>query len=122
MNSSANNRGIQALSILFAAAPFGFALIRAIRTGADLRYLWLALASLLGTSIVVVIGHAYNGGPRAAVTLSVGALVVAMLFAVVAALLLGTTAGLGMWVVASAFSFCCAASCLLYNLARLRNA
>ena len=117
----ASNRLIQMFSILFAAAPFGFALVRAVRTRTDLRYLWRALASVLGTMAVITLGRAYGRRGRAAVALSASAFVSATLFAVSAALLLGTTAGLGLWVVASAFGFCCAASYLLHTLARKRG-
>lgn len=109
---------IDALAILFAAAPLAFAVIRAVRTGYDLRYLWVALASLLGTTVVMAVGKASNRKPHEAIALSVAVFVVATLLAVLAAWLLGTSVGPGILVVASAFGFCCATSCLLHALAR----
>ena len=114
MKRSPRGRWIVALSILFAAAPFGFALIRAIRTGYDLRYLWVALASLLGAAVVMLIGKEYIGGLHAGAALAAASFLTSTVLAVLAALLLGTTLGPGMVVVASAFGFCCAAGCLLF--------
>ena len=33
------------LAVTFAALPFGFGAIRAMKTGTDVRYLWVALAA-----------------------------------------------------------------------------
>jgi len=120
MKWSAQERRIRALSILFAAVPFAFAMIRFGQTGYDLRYLWVALASLLGATMVMVVGKAHSRGLTGKVALSAGAFVIAMLFAVLAAVLLGTTVGPGILVVAAAYGFCCAASCMLHALARPR--
>jgi hypothetical protein len=102
---------IGALAILFAALPFGFALIRAVNTGYDLRYLWVALASLLGATIVMKLRR--NGG-RAGLVLASAAFFMSTLLAVVMALLLGTRLGPGIIVVASAFGFCSAVGWWLY--------
>ena len=104
------------LSIVFAALPIAFGLIRAITTGTDLRYLWLAFAALLSAAGVMVLGRAYASQPFARVALSAGAFVISTLFAMSTALLLGTTFNFGMLIVASAFGLCCAASCLLHTL------
>jgi len=120
MRWSAQERRIHALSILFAAVPFAFALIRFGQTGYDVRYLCVALASLLGATMVMVVGNAYTRGLTVRVALSAGAFVIATLCAMLAAVLLGTTVGLGILVVASAFGFCSAASCVLHVLARPR--
>jgi peptidoglycan/LPS O-acetylase OafA/YrhL len=121
MKRSSQERRIHALSIVFAAVPFAFALIRAVRTGYDLRYLWVALASLVGATSVMVVGRAYSRRPHVVVALSAGAFVIATLFAVLAALPLGTKVGPGILIVGSAFGFCCAVSCLLHSLARPRT-
>jgi hypothetical protein len=52
------SRRLIALSIFVAAVPFAFTLIRAARTGNDLRYFWVALASLLGALATVAVGRA----------------------------------------------------------------
>ena len=121
MKGAPRERRTYALSIFFAAVPFAFALIRAGRTGYDLRYFWVAVASLVGATMVMAAGRAYGRGLEVSVALSAGAFVVATLFAVLAAVLLGTTVGPGILVVASAFGFCCAASCVLHVLARPRG-
>jgi hypothetical protein len=118
MTRSPRQRRIHALSLLFAAVPFAFALIRLGQTGYDVRYLWVALASLLGATTVMVVGRAHNRGLTMAVALAAGAFVTATLFAVLAAVLLGTTLGPGILVVASAFGFCFAVSSVLHVLAR----
>jgi hypothetical protein len=113
MRRSPRDRRLQALSILFAAVPFAFALIRAARSGSDFRYLWVAIASLLGAMAVMAVGQASRSALSVAPALSVGAFITSTLLAVLAAMLLGTTLGPGILVVASSFGFCCAASGLL---------
>jgi hypothetical protein len=112
---------MSALSLLVAAVPFGFALLRAVRTGTDLRYLWMALSAFSGATIVMGIGRASSRGLSKALALSVVALGVAVLAAAWTASLLGTVAGPGMWVVASAFGLCSAMSHALRTLARVRQ-
>lgn len=102
------------LSIVAAAVPFAFALIRAVTTGSDFRYFWVALASLLGAVTVVTVGRRYGGSPAAAFAAASGIFVVATLFALAAALLIGTMAGLGLLVVAAAFGFWFAVAGVFY--------
>ena len=109
-----------ALSIVLAATPIGFALIRAITTGHDWRYLWVALAALLGAAVVMAVGRDYRGQLRANVLLSLVALVLSTMLAMVAALSIGTRFGPGLLIVTVSFGLCSAASCLLYLLARRR--
>ena len=115
------DRRIVALSILFAAAPFAFALIRFVHTGSDLRYLWVACGSLLGAVAVMAIARASSRRPQAVLALSAGAFVAATLLAVSAAMLLGTRLGPGILVVGSAFGFCGAVGSTLWVLARRRD-
>ena len=122
MKRSPRFRSLQALSLVFAALPVAFAVIRAVRTGHDVRYLWVALAALLGAATVMAIGQGSRRTPLAAVTLSAAALVAALLLATLAALLLGTTFGRGILVVTFSFALCCAASCFVYMLATDRTA
>ncbi len=58
MRRSAREQGVYLISLLFTAAPFGLALVSALQSGNDLRFLWMALASLLGASLVMAIGRA----------------------------------------------------------------
>ena len=95
MKGSSQARRIHALSMFFAAVPFAFALIRYGQTGSDLRYLWVALASWLGATLVMVVGKAPGRILTVKVALSAGAFVMAMLFALLAVVLLGTTVELG---------------------------
>jgi hypothetical protein len=112
------NWRIYGLSGLFAAVPFAFAVVRAIRTGDDFRYLWVALASLLSALAVMVVAKADGRGPIVAAARSAWVFVVATLVAVFAAWLLGARVGPGSLLVGSAFGLCYAASCALNVLAR----
>src|SRR4029078_3135470 len=104
----------QSLAILFGAVPFAFAIVRAVRTGDDFRYLWVALASLLGATIAMAIGKVRR--TRVSVGLGFTAFVFATLFAPAAALSLGTQFRPGVLVVGSSFGGCLAASGVLYTL------
>jgi hypothetical protein len=118
MTRSNRNWRIYGLSILFAAVPSAFAVVRAIRTGDDFRYLWVALASLLSALVVMVVAEADRRGPIVAAARSTWVFVVATLVAVFAAWLLGVRVGPGSLLVGSAFGLCYAASCTLNVLAR----
>jgi hypothetical protein len=118
MKQSPPEQRLFALSIVFVSIPFAFALIRAVRTGHDVRYLWVAFASLLGAVIVMTVGRKNSNTRRGVAALSTGAFVVATLFAVLMALLLGVEIGPGSLLVGSAFGFCFAISRLLHTLAR----
>jgi hypothetical protein len=118
MTRSNRNWRIYGLSILFAAVPFAFAVVRAIRTGDDFRYLWVALASLLSALVVVVVAKADRRGPIVAAARSTWVFVVATFVAVFAAWLLGARVGPGSLLIGSAFGLCYAASCALNVLAR----
>ena len=107
------------LAIIAAAFPFAFALIRAFETGGrDLRYIWVALAASIGATVVVSTARAYRSGPIAALALAAAVLVISTLLAIVAAWLLGTVLGLGVFVVGSAFGLCFAVASLFHTLAR----
>lgn len=118
MTRDASRTAQRALAIAVGAAPFAFALIRAVQTGSDFRYFWIALASLLGAVVVMRLGRASRAHARSAVVLGAGAVVTGTTFAAIAALLIGTRWNAGMLIVAAAFGFCAAAGSLLYTLAR----
>ena len=118
MKQSARDQWLLALSTVFVAIPFAFALIRAVRTRYDLRYVWVAFASLLGAMMVMTVCKTHSSTRRGVIALSAGAFVVATLFGVLMALWLGAEIGPGSLLVGSAFGFCCAVSRLLRTLAR----
>jgi hypothetical protein len=119
MKRSYQYSGSQSLSILIGAVPFAFALVRAVRTGDDLRYLVVAFAALLGAAIAMAMRKAER--MRTSLGLGLTAFVLATLLATAVALLLGTQFGPGLLVVASGYGGCLAASCVLYALAHPRN-
>jgi hypothetical protein len=104
----------QLFAILFGVVPFAFALVRAVRTGDDLRYWWVALAALLGATIAMAIGKARRTWTLLGLALT--AFVLATLLATAVALFLGTQFGPGVWLVGSGFGGCLAASSVLYAL------
>ena len=116
MKQSPHDLQLRALAIVFAAMPFAFGLIRAIRTGYDLRYVWVALASLCGPIAIATVTRR-SARPTGLVVLTAGAFAGATLLAMVAGWLVGANPGLGLLVVASAFGFCFAFSYFCHVLA-----
>ena len=108
---------MRAFSAVLAATPFAFGLIRAIRTGTDLRYLWVAVAAMAGGVIVAAVARGFRRPLRPA-GLAAAVFVVSTVLAVTAAMLLGTRLGPGILVVAASFAACFAAASLLSVLAR----
>src|SRR5215470_8514328 len=105
---------IRSVSIFFLTLPVLFGLFRATATGNDLRYLWVAAASLFGAAAFTVITKASSHRHRLA--LSVGAFVMAACCAIAAAMLLGTRFGPGLLVVATSFGSCSAFGCALFAI------
>ena len=105
---------------LFAAAPVGFALIRAIRTGSDLRYVWMAAASFVGSAVVMVAGAARRRSPTTILAVSALAAGVGALLAGGTAFLVGARSVTSVAVVAGCFGFCWGASLGLRALSRRR--
>jgi ABC-type glycerol-3-phosphate transport system permease component len=91
------------------ALPFAFAIIRAVRTGSDLRYIWVALAGLVGAVAVMAVTKQRARTPTESVIVAAGVFVVSTLVSVLAAMALGTTLGPGILVVACSFGACFAA-------------
>jgi hypothetical protein len=120
MRRSPREQLIFVLSILFGTIPFAFGLIRAVSTGYDLRYLWLAFASSLGAAGVIAVGKSRGRKPIGMLALSALVLVIATLLAGIAAFLLGAKSVAAAGIVAFAFGFCWAASYALYVLSRPR--
>jgi hypothetical protein len=108
------------LSILFAAIPFAFGIVRALQTSSDLRYLWVAFGSFVGAVAVMAIGRARQRTPAVVLALSVIAFVAAVLFAGAVALAVGASSVLAMGIVAAGFGGCHAAGLALYTLSRPR--
>jgi hypothetical protein len=112
MTSARRSRSLLLVSALLGAVPVIFGVIRAVTTGDDFRYLWLAGAAVLGSAAVVAIGHAGLSVGR-----GVGAIVAGAGGAAAAALLQGATAGPGVAIVAIGFGLCTGISGVLASLA-----
>ncbi len=100
------------LSTLLGATPIAFGMIRATATrGRDLRYLAVAIATLVAATVVMESGRASIHFRRALVTLT--AFVVATLLGGVVARLFGVRMAPVMWMVVASFALCATASRLL---------
>src|SRR4029453_11052814 len=97
------------LSARLAALPFAFGLIRAVQTGTDVRYVWVALAAMAGGMLVTarVRGSRRPVSPQA---LAAAVFLVSTIFATGTGMVLGTRLGPGLLVVAAAFAACFAAA------------
>ncbi len=101
-----------------AATPVLFGLIRAISTGSDARYLWLAGAALVGSAAVMVIRPDTAEPVRVSVGRGLGAVAAGAVCAAAAALFQGANAGPGVAIVAIGFGLCTGSSAVLAFLAR----
>lgn len=120
MRRSAGQLILTLLSIVFAAIPFAFAIVRALQTGSDLRYVWVALGSFAGAAAVMWIGKARQRSPGAVLALAVVALIVATVLAGLVAFAVGASSLVSVGVVALGFGGCHAASLALSLLSRPR--
>lgn len=118
MTRSPRQQTLYTLSVVFAAAPIVFALIRATNSHHDLRMLWMAFAALGVVMLVMDLGRARRRTPRGVLGLAVVALVAATVVAAWLAYRLGATAAAGIWPVAFVLSVCWAGSRALDALSR----
>ena len=88
------------------ATPFVFAAIRAFTTRSDLRFLWMALASLVGAALILRLGQPRVREGRGRFGLTIIAFFGAVLFGGAAALLLGARSAVSVWLVATGFALC----------------
>jgi len=112
VNRTGRKHALRILAIVFGAIPFAFALIRAA-TARDFRYLWMAIASFLGASVVTAVARARIRKPGAVFAFAILDFVVVAVIARSIAYLLGATATAAIWLVASAFALCWAVSYIL---------
>jgi hypothetical protein len=119
MTRSARRWVVWVSSILFAGAPIVVSLIAALGRRHDLRWLWMALASLLGAIAARALAKPRRE-PGAVIAVSALAFVVGAIAAALVARLLGARAVFGIWAVATVLSFCWAASFALATFSRSR--
>ncbi len=103
------------LGLLLAAIPFGFAVLRAVGTGTDLRYLWVALAAAVVAWAVLRLGG--RGVPPTASGVAV-ALVASTAAASVAGFVQGAQSVPAVLFVALGFAICEAGGLTLVHRAR----
>jgi hypothetical protein len=105
---------IRSVSVFFVTMPFLFGLLRAVMSGNDFRYLWVAAASLFGAAAFTAAIQAPSHKRR--IALSIGAFLAGTLCAIAAGMLLGTRFGPGLLIVAASFGFCSATGCTLFAI------
>jgi len=105
-------------SVLLAAVPVTFGLIRAVSTGDDVRYLWLAGAAIVGSMVVMPLWSGASGSAHVSLGRASGAVAAGAVCAAATAVFMGATAGPGVAIVASAFGLCSGTSAVLATLAR----
>jgi hypothetical protein len=120
MLSSRARQSLLVAAVVLAAVPAIFGVIRAITTGDDVRYLWLAGSAMLGSLAIMVLGRA-AGSARVSPGRAVGAVVAGAACAAATAIVLGAKAGPGVAIVALAFGLCTGTSAVLGTIARRRR-
>jgi len=118
MPSSRRGRLLLTASVLLAAVPVTFGLIRAVSTGDDVRYLWLAGAAIVGSMVAMRRGPGASGPAPVSLRRAVGAVAGGSACAALTSVLLGATAGPGVAIVAIAFGLCTGTSAVFATLAR----
>src|SRR5689334_13660867 len=109
---------LRVLSLMLAAIPFAFGIIRLRTTGNDWRYVVVALAGLAASIVIPAVLQRSLRHPIAA---GLAVFVGSTAAAIAAAMFQGTTLNPGLIVVAVAFGACFAASAVCYQTAgRLR--
>ncbi len=106
---------LPALAIL----PVAFGIIRVVNTGNDVRYLWLAAAAILGSfAAAMPVGRRASPPSRVSVLRTTAAVAAGSVCAAAAGILMGTTANLGLAIVAASFGFCTGIGAMLAARAR----
>ena len=106
-------------AILLLALPVAFGIIRVVNTGNDVRYLWLAAAAILGSfAAAMPLGRRASPPARITALQTTGAVAAGSVCAAAAGILLGTTANLGLAIVATSFGLCTGTGVMLAALAR----
>jgi hypothetical protein len=120
--NSDRRRPLLVIAAVLAAVPGVFGLVRAVSTGDDFRYLWLAAAAMIGSTVAVrVFGYRAPGAARVTPGRVVAAVATGAGCAAATAIFMGATAGPGVAIVAVAFGLCTGVSAVLTSLARWRR-
>ena len=106
------------LATIAAAVPVAFGCIRAVTTGDDVRYLWMAGAAMLGSMAVVARRSGDAIPANVPLGRGVGAVACGTVCAAVAAVLQGARSVPGVAIVALAFGVCTGTSAVFAMLAR----
>jgi hypothetical protein len=109
------------VAVLLAGVPVLFGFVRAINTGDDFRYLWLAASAIVGSLAVMIPGYRAPRPARVSLARAAGAIGAGAGCAAATAIFLGATAGPGVAIVAGAFGLCTGISMVFGTVARRRR-
>jgi hypothetical protein len=118
MRSSLRGRWLFLASVVLAVVPVTFGLIRAVSTGDDFRYLWLAGAAILGSMLAVPRRRGASGPAAVWLRRALGAVAAGTACAAATGIILGAKAGPGIAIVAISFGLCSGTSAVCAVLAR----
>jgi len=99
-------RWLLLLALVSQSIPFAFGLIRAVTTGTDFRYLWMAVMSCFSAIAVMTMFEGGGSGPGARTVRLVLAAVMSTAVAAATGVMLGATSGVGIAIVSLAFGLC----------------
>jgi peptidoglycan/LPS O-acetylase OafA/YrhL len=122
MRTRRHSRLLLVASVVVAAVPVIFGLIRAVATRGDVRYLWLAGAAIAGSMVAMRLGRGSIDPAPVSLRRACGAVAAGALCAAAAAFVIGATAGPGVAIVALAFGLCTGAGAVAATLARQPSA
>lgn len=94
------------IGLLIAAIPVGYAGLRAVATGTDFRYVWLALASTLSAAFILVVANRARPHSPGLVVRTAFVLLAAMGAAEITAFALGAGSAPALAVAALGFATC----------------
>jgi hypothetical protein len=116
MTPTPRKQGLFILSVLFAAAPFGAGLIRAVQTGSDRRLLWMAAGACIGGVVAILITR--SRGRTSLFSQAATAFILSAALTTAMGYMLGARAGPGTAMIAIVFGLCWGASAVLVNRSR----
>ena len=118
MSNSRRQPWLLLAAALAAAVPVAFGVIRAVTTGDDVRYLWMAGAAILGSLAVVPWRSSVTRASTVAIGRGMAAIACGTMCAAVLAVIQGARSVPSVAIVAVSFGMCTGTSAVLAMLAR----
>ena len=99
---------MRAIGLLIASIPFWFAAVRAVSTGSDFRYAWVAVASTFGAAGVLAVANRARSESSSLLLRTAFAIIAALVASAATSFVLGATSVPALIVVALGFATCSA--------------